>query len=71
MAGEIVNRTSKGDAASTRLVERGAGGLMDAIAYEVDVQDVGVNGHTPVYLTGFLLNVPFTFVCTSVVDRQH
>ena len=38
-AGEIVNRTSKNDAASTRLVERGAGGLMDAIAYEVDVQE--------------------------------
>jgi len=31
-AGEIVNRASKDDAVSTRLVERGAEGLMDAIA---------------------------------------
>ena len=38
-AGEMVNRASKDDAVSTRLVERGAEGLMDAIAYEVDVKE--------------------------------
>ena len=38
-AGEMVNRTSKDDAASTRLVERGAEGSMDVIAYDVDIKE--------------------------------
>lgn len=38
-AGESVKSESKEDAVRTRLFERGAEGLMDAIAWEVEVRD--------------------------------